>query len=913
MELKGPDDRAIAWQALPAGDVMDALRTSASGLTSAEAADRLARHGPNRLPQEPAAPWWRIAARQFASPLILVLALAAALCLVIGSRTDAVFIAVVLVTNALIGGSLEWRAERGAQALRRLLQFRALVERDGAVREVPADGVVPGDVIWLESGYRVPADARLLSAPGLEVDESLLTGESVAVEKDPQRLGTPSTPLADRLNMVHAGTIVVRGRAKAVVTATGAASSIGQLAIDVAQADPGRPPLLLRLDRFARAIGLVSLLAVVSVALVGVVGHGRSIPEMAIFGIALAVSVIPEGLPVAITVALAVASSRMARRGVIVRRLGAVEGLGSCTLIASDKTGTLTCNQLTVREIHLPGGRRFSVTGEGFAPRGEVHPEAAGAADAGVRGALEDLALVAALCNEADLHQRDGTWTWRGDPTDVALLAMAHKIGPSREPALDAHPEVNRIPFEPEHRFAATFHRYGSDVRVLVKGAPERVLSMCSPDDGGLAGLAVAAEQMAQGGLRVLALAEGPAPAGLDPTMAAPQPSGLRAVGLVGMIDPLRPGVPAAVRACGRAGIGVCMVTGDHPTTALAIARDLGIADAPGQVVTGGRFEAMPADELRSVLAGGRIRVFARVAPHQKLRLVESARAAGHFVAVTGDGANDAPALRAANIGVAMGRGGTDIARDASDLVISDDDFSTIVAGVEEGRVAYDNIRKVIFMLVSTGGAEMVMTVMAVIAGLPLPLLPAQLLWLNLVTNGIQDVALALEPGEPDVLERPPRPPGEPIFNRLMVERSIVAAAVIGMVSFGAFWWMLEHGWTEGEARNALLLLMVLFESVHLGNCRSETRSALRLSPLRSPVLLSGTLGAIFVHVLAMHLPGLRSVLKTEPVSAEGWAALLALALTVFLASELHKAVWRVMHPGPPAPPAHRAPSPRPG
>jgi len=879
------------WHALSGEGVLAEFDASPGGLTAAQAAARLERYGPNRLPRAAGAPWWRVLLRQFAGPLIFILAIAAGLSLAIGEGTDAAFIAAVLLINALIGGSQEWRAERSAQALRRLLQFRAVVERDREAREVDADAVVPGDILWLESGNRVPADGRLLTAVGLEADESLLTGESLPVAKSAAWLGAPATALADRLNMVHAGTAVVHGRAKAVVTATGAASSAGRLAIDVLGAPAGRPPLLLRLDRFSRMVGIASLFAAALAALIGIVGQGRPAGEMAIFAVALAVAVVPQGLPVSMTIVLAVASARMARRGVIVRRLGAVEGLGSCTLIASDKTGTLTCNELTVREVRLPDGRRFSVTGEGFEPRGEVRP-VDGELDAAGRDALLALARAAALCNEADLHERDGSWSWRGDPTDVALLSLAHKLGLVREATLDAFPELNRIAFEPERRYAASFHRVGGAVRVFVKGAPECVLPMCAETDGGTrpAPAVSIAEDMAAAGRRVLALAEGTLSEDLDPAMVPPQPRGLRLLGFVGMIDPLRSGVTGAIKACRDAGIGVCMVTGDHPTTALAISRELGLADDPEHVVMGDSIETDSDEEVRAAME--RARVFARVAPHQKLRIVQSAQASGHFVAVTGDGANDAPALRAANIGVAMGRGGTDIARDAADLVISDDNFATIVAGVEEGRIAYDNVRKVIYMLVSTGAAEAVITVAAIALGMPLPLLPAQLLWLNLVTNGIQDVALAFEPGEQGVLRRRPRPPREPIFNRLMVERTIVAALVTGGVCLGAFRWMLEQGWSEPAARNALLLLMVLFENIHLGNCRSETRSALVLSPLRSPILLAGTIGALLVHVLAMHLPGLRHVLETSPVSAETWLALLGLALTVFVAMELHKLTW---------------------
>jgi magnesium-transporting ATPase (P-type) len=615
---------------------------------------------------------------------------------------------------------------------------------------------------------------------------------------------------------------------------------------------------------------------------------------MFLFAVALAISAIPEGLPVALTVALAVATARMARRRVIVRKLAAVEGLGSCTLIASDKTGTLTCNELTARQVVLPDCSAFEVSGEGFAPDGQVtaggRPVAAGAV-----AALDDLALAAALCNEADLHLRDGVWVWRGDPTDVALLALAHKLGVRREQALERHPSLGQIPFEPERRYAASVHGHdGHAPRVFVKGAPERVLAMCDADGPHLEAWRQTGEGMARRGYRVLALAAGHAD--LLPLQGpAAEPAGLTFLGFVGMIDPLRPGAREAVRNCREAGVVVCMVTGDHPVTALAIARDLGLADGPEQVVRGEDLEGRSPTELEALV--GTARVFARVSPRQKLELVEAARRAGHFVAVTGDGVNDAPALRAANIGVAMGKGGTDVAREAADLVITDDNFASIVGGIEEGRIAYDNVRKVIYLLVSTGAAEVLLVLLALLAGLPLPLLAVQFLWLNLVTNGIQDVALAFESGEGGALRRRPRPPGEPIFNRLMIERTMMAAAVIGGVSFAAYYWMLGTGWSEASARNALLLLLVLFENVHIGNCRSETRSALTLSPLSSPVLLLGTVAAQLVHISVLYLPLGQKVLRTEPVSLATWLILLALALSVFVAMEAHKWLWRLRYP----------------
>jgi Ca2+-transporting ATPase len=882
-----------AWHAVDLPSLERTLAATPGGLSESEAVERLREFGPNVLPHAPPPSGWQIAIRQFRSPLIYILGAAAAVSVAIGEPTDAAFIAAVLGLNALIGGYQEWSAEKSTQALQQLLQIRATVVRDGDVCEIAAENVVPGDRVWLESGNRVPADLRIVSAHGLEIDESLLTGESFAVSKDSAWLGDAPTPIGDRRNMAFAGSIVSRGRAQGIVVAIGSATHVGQLALDVLSATGGKPPLIERLERFTHVVAAAVLAAACAVAFLGVALHNYSVRDMFLFAVALAVSAIPEGLPVALTVALAIGTARMARRGVIVRRLAAVEGLGSCTLIASDKTGTLTCNELTVREIRLPTGERFDVSGEGFAPEGAVTHNGE-TIDTRSHPVLDRLAAAAVLCNEGDLHRRNGEWIWRGDAVDLALLAMGHKIGWTREVSLASHPQVNQLPFEPERQYAASFHQADGATVVFVKGAPERVLAMCDwgPESQKIEQMHRIAESMGEQGYRVLALAEGRAPSALDSADAPPEPSDLTFLGFVGMIDPLRPGAREAVGACREAGVGTCMITGDHPVTALAIARDLGIASRRNQVVTGGELAMMSPTEMDEVVRTAR--VFARVAPHQKLDLVDSARRIGHFVAVTGDGVNDAPALRAANIGVAMGKSGTDVAREAAELIISDDNFATIVAGIEEGRVAYDNVRKVIYLLISTGSAEVVLVVLALLAGLPLPLLAVQLLWLNLVTNGIQDVALAFEPSEGDVLRRAPRPPSERIFNRLMIERTIVAALVMGCVGFVAFWWMLRTGWTEMAARNSLLMLMVLFESIHIGNCRSETKSALRLSPFRSPILLGGAMLALSIHLGTMFLPLGQKVLRVEPVSLTTLVGLWALALTILLAMEIHKWTWSI-------------------
>jgi len=889
--LSNKPQTANSWHVMDLPSIFKVLDADETGLTDSEVVIRLNNFGSNKLPQKPPAPIWKIFVRQFSNPLMYVLAFAAGISIVIKEPTDAVFIMFVLFLNALIGGYQEWKAEQSAHALQKLLQIQATVLRNGEVTETNAETVVPGDVVWLESGNRVPADIRFLTTYGLELDESLLTGESLPVVKDKSWTGELNAPIADRLNMAYAGSIVARGRAKGLVVSTGKSTAVGLLALDMMAGTGGQPPLIVRMKRFTRVIAIAVLVSAFAIGTLSVSFGRYDLTEMLLFVVALAVSAIPEGLPVAITVALAIATTKMARRGVIVRRLAAVEGLGSCTYIATDKTGTLTRNELTVKEVRLHTGDVFEVSGAGFVPEGQVlfdknpidrrsHPE------------LELMARASVLCNESDLHHRDGGWSWRGDTVDIALLSFGRKLTYSRENLLDLYPQINQIPFEPEHQFSASYHRFDSDsVKVFVKGAPEKVLEMCELNEGkDKINYLNIAEEMAEKGYRVLALAEGNIKGELDHSMVPPVPSSLSLLGFAGMIDPLRSEVPEAIKNCQGAGVTVSMVTGDHRITALSIARDLGLASDIAQVVTGDELIGKSTEDMRNIVA--QTKVFARVAPHQKLQIVQAAREIGHFVAVTGDGVNDAPALRATNIGVAMGKGGTDVAREASELVISDDNFATIVAGIEEGRVAYDNIRKVIYLLISTGAAELVLVTLSVIAGLPLPLLPVQILWLNLVTNGIQDVALAFEPGEEDILKKKPRSPRERIFNKLMVERTLVGALTMGFVGFGFFYFMIQNGWSEHSARNALLLLMVLFENIHIGNCRSETKSALVLSPLRSPILLIGALTAFLIHVGAMYLPFGQKILQTEPVQLNTWILLIALALTIFITMEIHKWLW---------------------
>lgn len=878
-----------------ATSLLSALETRPEGLSQSEAQARLLHYGRNALPRTTPPTVVTIFIRQFKSPLIYILLLAAFISLLIQAWSDAGFILMVLLINAVIGAYQEYSAERAAQALQHLISLQAHVLRNGAGSVIDAEELVPGDIILLQSGIKIPADLRLLDSHNLSLDEALLTGESLPVNKLAQAMCSKDTPLAERNNMVFAGTLVTAGRGLGVVVSTGLDTELGMIAASILGKATIKPPLLLRMERFSRLIAIAVGAAVLLIAIIETT-RGTELTEIFLLAVALAVAAIPEGLTVAMTIALAVGMQRMARRNVIVRRLIAVESLGSCTCIVTDKTGTLTLNQLTVRKIQLP-------TGQTITPGTEKQLPATTLALADT-SCLNRLLQAAVLANEAALTSDNGEFSGTGDSVDVALLIMCRKFGLMPHAAHQASPQVGIIPYESEQRFAASLNRTAGGLRLFVKGAVETILAMCNTQvtDTGLTELnpdsiSEQARHLADNGFRVLAFADMPWPQHSEQTILSPDLLvNLTLLGLVAMDDPLRGEVKAAVAACATAGINVALVTGDHPVTALAVARELGLAKQHEEVVTG----AMLAE---ATIAGKPIfdklvrdsRVFARAEPQQKLMIVQSLQHAGHFVAVTGDGINDAPALKVAHVGVAMGKGGTDVARETADIVLTDDNFASIVAGVEEGRVAYANVRKVIFMLISTGAGEIVLFFLALLANIPLPLTAIQLLWLNLVTNGVQDIALAFEAAEGDELKRAPRPPDERIFNRMMIERVILSAAVIGCLAYIVFHWLYSHGYSVADSRNITLLMMVLFENVQTINSRSEYRSVFRLHPLSNPFLLYGILAAQLIHVGAMYTPGLREVLGVQPIGAEYWSILFLFALVLVGVVELHKWLTRVL------------------
>lgn len=889
-EGTAPGVPARPWASAPER-VLATLDSSPDGLSTAEAEERLRAWGPNQIEDERAVHPTTILLRQFRSPLIYILIIAAAVTIALDEYVDAAVIALVLIFNAVVGFFQEYRAERSLEALRRLAGTRARVIREGRERELDATGLVPGDVVLLEAGAKVPADCRILHATALEADESLLTGESTMVRKVAEAV-PGDAQLAERHGMVFMGTVLARGHARAVVTATGAASELGHVAGTVQRIAPIETPLQRRMGRFTRLVGGWAL---ASAALGYVLGtlHGEETSELFRAMVALAVAALPEGLPIVLTVTLAISVSRMARRGAIVRRLPAVETLGSCSVIGSDKTGTLTQNRMTVERI-FAGGETYAVSGGGYRPSGEILLD--GAAVAVEQGSPLELTLRAgALANEASLAERDGEPEVSGDPTEIALLVSAAKAGLFRDELEERLPRWADIPFDPDRRFAATFNRRDDGEMVFVKGAPEQVLEMCESAAGmdRLDPEAVLAEAhaMANEGLRVLAMAYRDLPSGVDrDEVIREHPTELTFLGLQGMMDPPREKVREAVAQCRRAGIRTVMITGDHASTALAIASQLGIAAEGERAVSGRELDACDDDDLERLAA--EVSVYARVSPEHKLRLVRVLRRRGAVVAITGDGVNDAPALKQADIGAAMGESGTDVAKEAADMVVTDDNFATIFAAVEEGRVAFDNVRKTTFFLISGNVAAVLAVLFSLGVGWALPFVAVQLLWLNLVTNGVQDIALAFEPGEKHLIDRPPRPPREGVISSLLWERTAIAAVVMAAGTLAMFHFTLDGGDVE-EARTVALTTMVVFQALHVGNSRSETISAFGKSPFSNRFLFVGTLGALTIHAAALYLPVTQFALDLEPISALRWLEIFAISLSVIAVVELHKRIRR--------------------
>lgn len=887
---------APAWHAMEAAVVAAELQVDpAVGLSRSEAAERWRRYGPNELAESHRRSPVTMLLEQFTSPLVVVLIAAAVASATLHDVNDAIVIGVILLLNAVVGFLQEYRADQSMRALKRLTVPHVRVRREGVETTVPATEVVPGDIVLLQAGDLTPADARLLAAANLRADEAPLTGESEPVDKTPGALADPALPVAERTNMVHSGTAIVYGRGEAIVVATGMRTELGAIAAALQAAEETQTPLQRRLADLGKTLALWALGLCVVILAAGVL-RGEPLREMIMVAIALAVAAIPEGLPAVVTIALALGARRMARRNALVRSLPAVEGLGSVTVICTDKTGTLTRNEMTVTDL-VVDGQEWEVTGVGCQPVGELRP--AGGAAGARPAALERLLTAGVLCNDAVLSQDPAApdqCRVLGDPTEGALLTLAAKAGVDLVALREQLPRTDEVPFDSERKRMATLHDGSDGPLVAAKGSPETLLEVCSraywlgaerPLDETLRHDILAhVQKLASRGRRVLALADRPdhRPPPLD--------SDLTFVGLVGIIDPPRPEAKAAVAECHSAGIRTVMITGDHKLTAQAIAEELGMLRPGDRAITGQELDALSPEELRAEVE--HVSIYARVTPEHKLRLVEALQDRGEIAAMTGDGVNDAPALRQADIGVAMGITGTDVAREASRLVLADDNFATIVAAVREGRIIFDNMRKFLRFLLNTNLAEILTMLIAILAGWPVPLTALQILWVNLVTDGLPALALGFEPGDPDIMKRKPRDPKAslltiPVMQSIAIHGAVMAAAVLLVTRLGV-----DHQHSQTIAFTALALAQM----ANCLACRAEQKLIIEIGFFSNPHLVGAVALTVLAQLAVVYVPFMQEVFKTVPLSATELGYCLAVSVVVFLGVELEKIVrWRRRRP----------------
>jgi len=892
------DGREVRWHTLSADDALARTSGRRDGLSADEAEARLATYGPNRLAgHEPRGPLRRLLA-QFANLLIYVLIGAAAVTLALGHGIDAAVILAVVVVNAAIGFVQEGKAEKALEAIRGMLAPMASVLRDGRRARLPAADLVPGDVVLLEPGDRVPADLRLLRAKGLRAEEAALTGESVPVDKGTAAVAA-DVPLGDRTAMAYAGTTVAAGQGVGVVVATAADTELGRVSTMLEEVEPLTTPLLRQMDVFARWLTLAILALVAVVFAFGVVLGDYAVVEMFMVGVGLAVAAIPEGLPAILTITLAIGVQRMAGRNAIIRRLPAVETLGSVSTICSDKTGTLTRNEMTVRTVATAAGR-FAVGGVGYAPRGGFTRDGV-EVFADDHPLLRELLRAGAICNDSALAESDGEWRIEGDPMEGALLTLGRKGGVDAEAETLNWPRVDLIPFDSQHRFMATLHHdHTGEAVVLLKGAPERVLEMChrqalaegdAPLD--LEHWQAEVERLASDGQRVLALARKPAPGAPVELDFADVEAGLVLLGLVGLIDPPREEAIRAVADCRAAGIRVKMITGDHAGTAKAIARRLGLVNAD-EVLTGRDIDAL--DDAALIARAGEVDVFARTSPAHKLRLVEALQAERAVVAMTGDGVNDAPALKRADVGIAMGRNGSAAAREAAEVVLADDNFASLAAAVREGRTVYDNLKKAIVFLLPVNGGEAFAIVTAVLLGFTLPITPLQILWVNMVSSVGLALALAFEPAETDIMARPPRGGDEALLQPFLLWRIAFVSALFVAGVFGLFAWTSMHGATVEEARTYAVNTLVVMEIFYLFSVRYLRSPSLSLTGLKGTRQVLVAVGSVAaLQLVFTYAPFMRVLFDTRPVDFVHGAEILAAGVALFAVLEVEKAVIRAV------------------
>jgi len=879
-------EESVPWHALPVEEVFARLKSQPDGLSSEEAARRLAEYGPNELRAKEGISAWKLLLEQFSNVLIIILLIATALSAFLGHGVEAIAIAVIVLFAVILGFVQEYRAEQAIEALREMAAPHATAYRDGHEVRVPASELVPGDVIGLHAGDRVPADARLFEAVNLRLEEAALTGESLPVEKHAEPLADADLGIGDRTNMVHSGTAANYGRGRAVVVATGMDTEFGKIARMLETVDTAKTPLQKNLDRIGRALAVVALVIVAAVVMMGL-SRGQPFIEMLVFGIALAVAVVPEALPAVVTVSLAIGVKRMVKRNALVRRLPAVETLGSTSVVCSDKTGTLTKDEMTVRRIYA-GGEEVEVTGAGYRPQGTFTRDGVEVEPSPV---MKELLRGAMLCSDVLVEPtgEENRWSVKGDPTEGALVVAAAKAGLNKD-KLDAEsPRIEEIPFDSETKRMTTLHETPSGNVAYSKGAPEVILESCTHlataegdvplDEEKRKAVQEISRAMAEGALRVLAVARR-----RNATLEEANRE-MTFLGLVGMIDPPRAEAKQAVQTCQSAGIKVMMITGDHPLTARAIGRELGLL-IHDRVLTGAELAALSDQELFNQVKT--VDIFARVSPAHKLRVVTALQGHGEIVAMTGDGVNDAPALKKADIGIAMGITGTDVSKEASAMIITDDNFASIVAAVEEGRVIFGNIKKYLMYLLSSNIGEIGLVLGASVAGMPLPLNAVQILYVNLATDGLPALALAVDPPEEDVMQHPPRDPKRSIFTRPVVTLMCIGGIWSALANLAVFNWALHSGRELTEAMTMTFVSLVLIQFFKAYNFRSDRHSMFR-RPFANKWLNAAIGWEILLLIAVVYWPLLQKPFETFSLTGVDWLVVMAAALTISPVLELAK------------------------
>lgn len=862
----------------PIEELFDQLGASRSGLSEEEAAARLERYGPNRLETAPSASPWQLLAEQFKNVLIITLLIATVLSAFLGHGIEAVAIMVIVLFAVLLGFVQEYRAEKAIEALRQMAAPASRVIRDGREQMVPAIELVPGDLIAVAAGDRIPADARLVEAVSLRIDEAALTGESLPSEKDSAVTLPPETAIGDRRNMLFAGTSAVHGRGLALVAATAMQTEFGRIAGMLQRVETEKTPLQKNLDKVGALLARAALVIVAVIVALGIV-RGQPFIDILIFGIALAVAVVPEALPAVVTISLALGVQRMVKRNALMRRLPAVETLGSTTVICSDKTGTLTRDEMTVRRLYA-AGVDVSVAGSGYRPEGEMKIDGASGE---LPPSVRELLQAGALCNDAALGKSpEGEWTISGDPTEAALVVAARKAGLDERDLRQQFPRIDEQPFSSETKRMATVHRAEAATFTIVKGAPEVILFACSQSldstgksealgDSARRDILAKVESMGHDALRVIAIAR------KESVGAAEASNGLTFLGLAGMIDPPRDEAKTAVGRCVAAGIRPVMITGDHPVTAKAVARELGIL-CQGRVLTGVEIEAM--DERTLCEAVGSVEVFARVSPEHKLRIVEAFQKNGEVVAMTGDGVNDAPALKKADIGISMGISGTEVSREASAMTLLDDNFSTIVAAIEEGRGIYDNIKKYLTYLLSSNIGELGLMAGATLLGIPLPLTAVQILYVNLATDGLPALALAVDPAEPGIMNRPPNDRKQGIFTRPIMALMLAGGLWSTLVNLVLFEWARHSGRSLAEAMTMTFVSLVLIQFFKAYNFRSEREHVFK-NTFTNRWLNLAIIWELVMLAAIIYVPVLTVPFGTFAMPPHDWLIVICGALTI--------------------------------